>query len=145
MTPKLLSKDLPAAVRKVCARHPIVLAYLFGSQASGHADAESDCDIAVLAEASLSKEERFTLRLRLMRELSEEIGCPMEMMDVIMLQDVPVLLQYNVIRRGECLFTRSPGDTHAFLYDVETRYEDALPVLEQETQLTMERILSQTS
>ena len=66
----------------------------------------------------------------------------MEKFDVIVLQDVPVLLQFNVLRNGQLLFARTPQDSRDFAMNVERRYEDESPYLDREAAITFERILS---
>src|SRR5947209_5189940 len=109
MTSTTRSPTLTSGVRHVCRRHPVALAYLFGSQARGDADHESDLDIAVLPDPAVLREDRATLRFRLARSLAERLGLPLEMIDVVSLPDAPTLLQYNVIRRGRPLYARDPA------------------------------------
>lgn len=134
--------DVKSAAADLCRSQPVVLAYVFGSHARGMADAESDIDIAVLTDPSLSKDERFDLRFRLMRHLAVSKNIPVEKIDLVVLQDVPVLLQYNVIRNGQMLFERSAGVRHDFEFSVEQRYEDEAPSLDREADMTIQRILN---
>jgi uncharacterized protein len=133
---------LRQSIKPVLHSQPVVLAYVFGSVARGTADSESDLDIAVLTLPSLSKEQRFDLRLKLHRLLAEALHVDLEQVDLIILQDVPTLLQYNVLRNGQLLFALSPSVHHAFELSVEQRYEDESPYLEREAKMTIERILS---
>ncbi|MDB5310173.1 MAG: nucleotidyltransferase [Gemmataceae bacterium] len=133
---------LPAAIQAICRAHPVVLAYLFGSHARGTADSESDVDIAVLADESLTPLARSELRFRLMRTLAENLALPLEQIDLILLQDVPSLLQRNVIRGGSVLFARDTRARREFELFVDRRYEDESPDLEREATITVERILS---
>lgn len=131
-----------ARIREACHSHPIALAYLFGSHARGTADKDSDVDIAVLAAATVRKEERNFLRVRLMRTFAEALGIPIEKIDVVILQDAPVLLEQNVIRQVRLLFTNDPTARHAYEADVAYRFAAALPALERDANLTVERILA---
>src|SRR5438045_416233 len=98
------SRGITRAIVDACRPFPVTVAYLFGSHACGIADDESDVDIAVLVEASLTPQERGRLKLKLLRRLAESL--PIDAIDVVLLQDVPVLLQYNVIRHGDPVFVR---------------------------------------
>ena len=134
------ASDIIDNIRAVCQKHPVDVAYLFGSHARGSADAESDIDVGILVSPALSAEGRQTLRFDLIVALSSVL--PNETIDVVMLQDVPVLLQYNVIRGGIVAFERLRETRIAFVCDVERRYEDEAPFLEREAQMTIDRILA---
>jgi hypothetical protein len=142
----LLKPHLPvgflSSIRTVCTSHPVTLAYLFGSQARGKADRESDTDIAVLLDEGFSREERWKLRMKLQHSLADALHIPFEEVDVVILQDVPVLLQYNVIRTGVPVFEARPGLQRDFALQVERSYDDELPLLERETDLALSRILT---
>jgi len=140
-----LPTGLPQAIASVCRAHPVTVAYLFGSHARGTADAESDLDIAVLARSSLSKEERHTLKLHLGRALAEVVSASAGEIDIVVLQDVPVLLRYNVVRTGLPVFGATPSARRAFEFDTERRYEDERPLLDREADLTLDRILSRAA
>lgn len=118
------------------------IAYLHGSHAAGKADEESDLDIAVLASPSLGAKERFELRFRLMRDVSEALRMPFEKIDLIMLQDVPALLQFNVIRNGMLLFERDRSEKIAYSLHVEQAYDDERYYLDRESDAILSRILS---
>lgn len=137
------SDAIVSAVAEACKPHPIALAYLFGSHAIGKADAESDIDIAVLADEPLTKGQRFGLRLELMVKLAEALGVQIENMDVVVLQDVSILLKMNVIRSGIRAYERDRQTRMDFEYGVEQEYEDEEPMIEMETEMTIQRILSE--
>lgn len=124
---------MPGAIR---------LAFLHGSLARGKADAESDIDIGILASASLDKAQRYELRIRLMRSLADTLNMPLEKIDLVILQDVPVLLQFHVIRNGIVLFERDRSERIAYALRVEQFYDDERYYLERESQATIDRILS---
>ena len=135
-------RSLDDALRTACAGHPVSLAYLFGSHARGTADADSDIDVAVLAQPHLSKVKRHDLRLRLKRSLAQSLSVDIDLLDVIVLQDVPVLLQYNVIRSARPVLEKTQGSRVAYECDVERIFEDEQPMLERETELTLTRLTS---
>ena len=140
MTNSPFLPGLPQLIAATCKRHPIALAYLFGSHARGTADDESDIDIGILAEANLSKAERSDLKLRLIRELSDALSVPMEQVDVVILQDVPALLQFNIIRNGKVVFGKKQSAD--YILAVERAYEDESPYLDREAEVTIQRILA---
>jgi uncharacterized protein len=132
-------------LRAVSSAEPVALAYLFGSAARGTTDQESDIDVAILTDQSLGKEDRQELRLRLMRSFGDALGVPTDRLDVIALQDVPTLLQYNAIRVGSLVYERMPGTAKGFEFSVERRYDDESPLLDRDADLTIDRILSRSA
>ena len=145
MSPRPAPPSFDSAIRTGCTGYPVILAYVFGSHARGTADSESDIDIAILAQPHLSKIERHELRLRLKRSLADALSSPTDLLDVIILQDVPVLLRLNVIRSGRLVLERQPGTRAEFECDTERAYEDEQPMLERETELTLARLTSRPS
>src|SRR4051812_22538102 len=97
MHPKFLLPQATRAIESVCRRYPVSLAYVFGSHARGTADTESDVDIAVLLTPDLSPRERHRLRLLLMPELAAVLHLDVSLIDLVVLQDARLLLQYNAI------------------------------------------------
>ena len=135
------------AMQRFAQREPdVVAAYLHGSYATGHADAESDIDIAILTKRGLPPQERHAVRMRAIYELSKILGEALsDKMDVIILQDIPVLLQYNVARKGRRLYERAKGTCAEFEVSVEQKYHDEEPYLRRETEMILDRILSRTA
>ena len=76
----------------------VVVAYLFGSTVRGEANILSDIDIAVLFKERLLQEETFDLQLELIGELTELLNT--NNVDLVVLNDSPLLLTYNVICDG---------------------------------------------
>ena len=71
--------DLNKRIQKVLAQHGgIRLAILFGSLAKGRATAESDLDLAVLMDVSLSVE----TKMALIGDLSQAMGRPVDLIDL---------------------------------------------------------------
>ena len=57
-------------LKTVFERHGVILAYLYGSQATGKAGPLSDADIAVLFPRGIEKSARFDRVLQLMSDLA---------------------------------------------------------------------------
>jgi predicted nucleotidyltransferase len=96
------SVDVMALTEYLTAQPDVMVAYLFGSRATGRARAESDVDVAVL----LNEEDgfaRFERRLQMMVEVSDVCG---READVIVLNDAPPLLQHQVLKHGRLLYER---------------------------------------
>jgi len=137
--------QLPLRLEKIVAaalaREPVVAAYLHGSHARGQADADSDLDLALLADGALCRADCLELRLRVTEKLQDRLQDTIDP-DVVVLQQAPVLLQYNVVRNGIVVLGRDAPERRAFELDVEQRYDDERPYLDRETDIILERILS---
>lgn len=79
----------------------ILVAYLFGSKARGLQTPESDTDVAVLL--SEPPEDTLEYYLGLVDRLSSVMGSPV---DLVFLNDAPLLLRHQVIKYGRVLFSR---------------------------------------
>lgn len=93
-----LIKKLSGLFRK---RKEVRIAYLFGSHARGEAGPRSDIDVAVLFGRRFSGKEMFRMQLELISEISGALGT--DKVDVVVLNDAPLLLKYNVIKDGVVL------------------------------------------
>ncbi len=85
-------------------RHPVRLAYLFGSLARGDPGA-ADVDLAVLPDEGLSWH-------LLYAELSETLGT--DRLDLLDLRLAPPYLKAEILQSGRCLFARSEAEREAF-------------------------------
>ncbi|NJD52236.1 MAG: nucleotidyltransferase domain-containing protein [Candidatus Methanoperedens sp.] len=79
----------------------VILAYLFGSTVRGDAGRLSDVDIGVLIDENLSKIDRFDLELKMMGEIAALIK--KNKIDLIILNEAPLLLAYNIVKDGTIL------------------------------------------
>lgn len=77
-----------------------------------------------------------------MRELATALGKPLEKIDLIILQDVPVLLQFNIIRNGILLHEKDRSERISHALHVEQDYDDERYYLDRESDSTLTRILS---
>ena len=84
---------------------PVDLAYLFGSQASEKAKPLSDIDFAVLFRKNLTDQERFTLKIKILGDLSEILKT--DKIDLVDLRTAPPFLQFEVIRKRNEIFVRN--------------------------------------
>jgi predicted nucleotidyltransferase len=122
--------------------HPVQLAYLFGSQATGYTHAESDVDIAVLLAASLTAEERFTVRLTLIGALSHLFGT--DHVDVVVLNEASPLLAYEVLRHGVLLYCPDDHTRVDFQVRALRAYEDTAPLRTLLAEAMVERLKTGT-
>lgn len=100
----------------------VKLAYLFGSVAEGKEGRLSDIDIAVYLDDSLSKRDRFNLQLNLISQL---IGIlKTDRVDLVVMNDAPLSLNYEIIKTNHPLFVRDEGKKIDFEHGILSRYLD---------------------
>lgn len=108
-------------------RHrPVQLAYLFGSQATGHTHVDSDVDIAVLLNDGLTGDERFAERLSLIGTLSQVFHT--DNVDVVLLNEASPLLAYEALRSGVLLYCVEENVRVAFQVRTLRVYVDTAPL-----------------
>jgi predicted nucleotidyltransferase len=123
-----------ARAAELLAADPRVrLVYLFGSAARHGAVAPRDLDLAVLARPALRTPEL----LRLQGELQEELATPV---DLVSLNDAPIVLAHEVVEGGRCLYARSPDDETELVTRTRMRWWDWLPVREAQWRASGERL-----
>lgn len=81
--------------------------YVFGSQVTGHATAESDLDVALLADDDLSAETLWELS----SDLAGLVQCDVDLLD---LRVASTVMQYRIITTGKRLWAK---DSQAALYE----------------------------
>lgn len=81
--------------------------YVFGSQVTGHATAESDLDVALLTDDDLSAEELWDLS----SSLANLVKCDVDLLD---LRGASTVMQYRIITTGKCVWAK---DSQAALYE----------------------------
>ncbi|MGQ9626376.1 MAG: type VII toxin-antitoxin system MntA family adenylyltransferase antitoxin [Anaerolineae bacterium] len=111
-------------------KEEVILAYLYGSYATGRVWAESDLDIAVLFDSRFSPLEQFQLTLRYMAEIDELIGGGVEI-DVRELNPAPLEFRIQVIKPGRCLYARSERERVDFETRTIIEYLDFKPALDE--------------
>lgn len=100
-------------------RSEITAAYLFGSRAEGLARKDSDIDIAVLL--SPKPENVLEYRITLSGELENLFH---KRIDLIVLNASPLLLQFQVIKKGRLLFEKNPEERALYQMRIMSRYYD---------------------
>jgi len=117
----------------------VVFAYLFGSAAKDDMGPLSDVDIAVYLNEALSNDQRFDRRLDLMGEL-EGVLKARDKIDLIVLNDVPLLLRFNVIHKGILFICRDHKKRIFFETKTMSTFFDRQYYYERDADLTIERI-----
>jgi hypothetical protein len=109
-------------------RAEILEAYLFGSAATGSAQAHSDVDVAVYLRAPRPPASPFGYVADLTTALMRGLG--VDRVDVVVLNDAPPLLYHRVLRDGVRILARDLRATTAREGQALSRYCDFLPQLE---------------
>lgn len=92
--------DANLLVEQVKAHWPDVLAvYLFGSQATGQATAESDLDLAVLLPGYAQPLQLWEVA----SQLAAQRHCDVDLVD---LRAASTVMQYQIVMTGRCLYAR---------------------------------------
>lgn len=113
--------DLTAQLRDVlCGAPGVLVAYLFGSRATGRFRPESDVDVAVLLDPSGADPARLAADL-------QRAVAPLRL-DLVVLGDAPVALAYRALRDGRLLYCRDDGARASFWVRTVDRYLDMAPV-----------------
>ena len=100
----------------------VKLAYLFGSAVKGKTGGLSDVDVGVYFDDSLTGEERFKLQLELIAGITSLLGT--KKIDLIVMNDAPTALNFEIIKSNRLLLTRSGFDRVKFEHRVISRYLD---------------------
>jgi len=115
----------------------IILAYLFGSTVRGDTGRLSDVDIAVMLDEKLSKKDRFELELKSISEIATLIK--KNKIDLVVLNEAPLLLSYNIIKNGIVLKS-SETERVNFETKILSMYMDEKYYIKRHTEETLKRI-----
>ena len=120
---------LPARIARALAlRDEVLEAYLFGSHARGQARPDSDIDVAVYVDETTADEGRWGYRAELTTYLMAALDT--DDVDVVVLNEAPILLYHRVLRDGIRLLSRDMRATTGRAGLALSRYFDFLPQLD---------------
>ena len=114
-------------VRALAARGEIQEAYLFGSRATGRAQAHSDIDVAVYVDIGQAEASGYGYAAGLAADLMSAVGT--NDVDVVILNRAPPVLYHRVLRDGRRILARDPLATVAREGYALSRYCDYVPQL----------------
>lgn len=120
----------------------IDVVYLFGSNAMGRAGGVSDIDIGILLGDHVLREDYFSRRLNYIGRCGSALHT--DKVDVIILNDAPPLLAYEVVKHRSILLERNAEHRVAFEVDRINRYLDFKPILDMQVMYTKNQLLNGT-
>jgi len=119
------------------SKDSVIVVYLFGSTVRSDAGRLSDVDIGVLVDENLSKNARFDLELKLMGEIAGLIK--KNKIDLIVLNEAPLLLAYNIIKDG-IILKSDEVERVRFETKILSMYLDEKYYIKRHTDETLKRI-----
>ncbi len=120
------------------AKNFIQAIYLFGSQARGNANRDSDIDIAVLLEADYT-EKSGAIKIQLYEEL---IKAGLDNIDLVILNQASALLKYEVVKENSLVYKKNDFNSASYQSLMIRKYLDFEYYLKQNQQKFKERILN---
>jgi uncharacterized protein len=112
---------------QIFKRHPILLAYLYGSTASGHTSPFSDVDIALLVPDSVLPTQYLQLELTIEDEIVQTCGIVQP--DVRIINKAPLVFKGQVVTNGILLYARDENKRIAFETETRLTYFDFQPTI----------------
>lgn len=117
---------------------PVRFAYLFGSHAKGSAGSLSDVDIAVFLDERAVRERALPTRLDLAGRLARHHGT--DRIDLVVLNESPLLLRFQVVRHGRLLYSIDERKRIRFEAETMGRYFDQSYYHKRHARATIDRI-----
>ena len=121
------------AARLLAQDQRVSLVYLFGSAAEPSRTSIRDVDLAVLTDPHLTLEELTRRRA----DLVSATGAPV---DLVSLSEASIVLAYEVVESGVCLYARTPEVETEFVTRARARYWDFKPYRDEQWRLAGERL-----
>lgn len=130
-------KSLKTAFRK----EGVVFAYLFGSQATGDANSQSDFDFAVMLSDEAPKNKRFGTRLKIISGISRVLGN--DKVEVVVLNDLKdSFFEFVIVKEGKIIFEHDHSARVDFEMKAMNEYYDFSPFLDRYNQAFLKRELA---
>ena len=120
----------------------VLVVYLFGSRAQEVESFSSDIDLGIVMAKEIKANEALNLYKQLYKMFAKSTVFPDDVeIDVVLLQQASLALQFEAINRGKILYERSPSERASYEEYVLKRYMDIKPLLEEYEKVTMEAFL----
>jgi len=100
----------------------VLLAYLFGSQASGRIGPMSDYDIGIYTAQQINFDQKYFMEVDLRKILKAQA------LDLVVMNEAPLALNYNIIC-GKCIYCADQETRVEYEADILSRFFDFLPTL----------------
>ncbi|UCD16043.1 MAG: nucleotidyltransferase domain-containing protein [Candidatus Omnitrophota bacterium] len=120
------------------SRDDIKFAYLFGSQSKNKTGRLSDIDIAVYLDEHFDGNERFDIRLKLIGQIGSLLKT--DKIDLIILNDSPLLLSFNIVHDGIIIYSSDESKRIQFEVRIMSLYFDQQYYYKRHAQMTIDRI-----
>jgi predicted nucleotidyltransferase len=135
-----IHSDLLKLAPDIFGNYPVLVAYLYGSYATGLVHPFSDLDIAIYVNR-ISRSQYLDLELSLALEIDERLegGLPSE---VRVMNELPLVITGRIITEGVLLFSRDEIIRVDFETSIRDAYFDFLPVLRTYERTYIEDLLS---
>ena len=131
-------EDYVPQLKTIFEKHGVVLAYLYGSQATEKAGPLSDVDIAVLFARTVPADEHFDRVLKLMGDLSGVFR--RDDVNVLDLDRGTPLLNNNVRLHGRVLYCADERARAGFVLRAFQQYVDTEPMRREQNRYLQEKI-----
>ena len=122
-----LIHSLQHAAPEILPGYPVLFAYVYGSYATGCANAFSDLDIGVYLHPG-STHHSLEVELDLALELDRSLGHKVET-EVRAINSLPLMFLGRIVTDGILLYSRDESARVEFEVGVRKRYFDFLPVI----------------
>jgi len=126
VAPEELITELRRTLPSVLEHHPIRLAYLYGSAATGKVTPFSDTDLALIVQDGLTPLECLKLILHIQVDLAD--CCDIPNADVRIVNDAPLIFRGRVICDGILVYARDEQERVEFEAGTRMRYFDYMLV-----------------
>lgn len=123
-----LSDILEPTARVFEEENNLSFAYLFGSYARERNNKDSDVDIAVYLKGGLINKRVNSIQRRLFLSIGKIIGT--HKLDFHLLNHLPILLKYNIIKVGRLIFLRDKRELVRFKIKTFDEYFDTEWIIE---------------
>lgn len=121
------------AARVLAADGRVKLVFLFGSAADPDRKEVRDVDLAILTDRPLGLYEFLDLQAEVARGAGGDI-------DLVPLNEAPVVLAHEVAETGRCLYANPPEMETEFVTRARMRYFDFKPYLDRQWKILGERL-----
>lgn len=111
----------------------VQLVYLFGSAAQPDRNRVRDMDLAILTDPPLSLDELMKRRA----DLAAATGAPI---DLVSLNEAPIVLAHEVVEGGRCLYARTPDIETELVTRTRARFWDFKPYRDEQWRLAGQRL-----